>query len=144
MILRGAPYLPTLKKQTEIALDLLDLKTGQTLIDLGAGDGRVAIAAARRGIRVVGYELNPLLWLIASVRTLRYRDLVTMRLADFWNVKLNSCDGVFIFGIERIMPRLETKLQHELKGGTKVVSFTFRLPNSKEIKNVNGLYLYRF
>jgi hypothetical protein len=61
----GAPYVPTLPKQREAALDLLKLKPGQTLIDLGCGDGAMLIAAAKRGINSVGYEINPLLALIA-------------------------------------------------------------------------------
>jgi precorrin-6B methylase 2 len=61
----GAPYVPTLHKQREIALDLLKLKPGQTLIDLGCGDGAMLIEAAKRGIKVVGYEINPLLVFIA-------------------------------------------------------------------------------
>jgi len=54
----GAPYVPTKRAQIAAALDLLELKVGDLLLELGAGDGRVAKAAAERGIRVVGYELN--------------------------------------------------------------------------------------
>jgi ribosomal protein L11 methylase PrmA len=57
----GAPYLPTLRPQITMALDMLDLKKGQTLLELGSGDGRVMMAAAERGWNVIGYELNPLL-----------------------------------------------------------------------------------
>lgn len=61
VILFGAPYLPTLKPQIKIALDMLDLQPGQTLIEIGSGDGRVLKAAAERGWNAVGYELNPVL-----------------------------------------------------------------------------------
>lgn len=144
VVLRGAPYLPTLAKQTDIALDLLALQPGQLLIDLGAGDGRVALAAAKRGIKVIGYEINPILWAIAWARSLRYRRLIRIKLRDFWAMKLTKCDGVFVFGIGHIMSRLEKKLESELKKGTGVVSFTFKLPNRKPEKIAEGLYLYRF
>ncbi|HEU4984185.1 MAG TPA: class I SAM-dependent methyltransferase, partial [Nitrososphaera sp.] len=57
----GPPYLPTLRRNIDAALDLLDLKPGQTMLDLGSGDGRVLVAAAKRGINVVGIELSPVL-----------------------------------------------------------------------------------
>jgi hypothetical protein len=71
VILFGAPYLPTLKPQIHAALELANLRPGQTLIELGCGDGRVLIAAAHTGIKSIGYELNPLLALIAWIRTIR-------------------------------------------------------------------------
>src|SRR3989344_8091828 len=68
----GAPFLPTFKKQSSEALDLLDLKPGQVFVDLGCGDGRLLELAAARGLRAVGYELNPFLALYACGRTRRY------------------------------------------------------------------------
>ncbi len=73
VLLFGAPYLPTLKPQMKTALKLAGSTAGETLLELGCGDGRVLIAAARRGYNAVGYELNPLLALLAWARTRRYR-----------------------------------------------------------------------
>ena len=56
----GAPYLPTLRPQVETALELVNLMPGQTLLELGCGDGKVLVAAAQTGLHAVGYELNPL------------------------------------------------------------------------------------
>ncbi len=84
----GAPYLPTLEPRTKDALDLLGLKSGQTLLELGCGDGRVLLAAARRGIKGVGYELNPLLVICAKIVTWRYRKLVTIRWANYWRISI--------------------------------------------------------
>jgi DNA modification methylase len=61
VILRGAPYVPTLDPQARAALELLDLKPGQTLLELGSGDGKILVVAARAGLHVVGIELNPFL-----------------------------------------------------------------------------------
>src|SRR3990167_10959112 len=72
VILVGAPYAPTLRRQQKIALELLDLKPGQVLYDLGCGDGRLLVAAAKAGYRAVGYEINPALAAIAYLRTRRY------------------------------------------------------------------------
>ena len=67
VIFFGAPYLPTLKKQQEEALDLLDLQPGQLLLELGSGNGRLLRMAADRGISVIGYEINPILFLISKI-----------------------------------------------------------------------------
>lgn len=143
-IIRGAPYLPTLRPQIQTALDLLDLKPGQTLIELGSGDGRVVDAAAQRGWRVVGYEINPILYLISSIRCRRYGKSVKLHCKDMWNADLSSADGVFVFGVDHIMSRLNDKLARELRPGTRVVSFALELPNRQSLKVEKGIFLYEF
>ncbi len=137
----GAPYLPALKHQIETGLDLLDLQPGQTMIDLGCGDGKVLVAAARRGYRVVGVELNPVLALVARIRTWRYRRLVSVRCADFWHSKLPVSDGVFVFLIPRLMPKLDQLMKRR---GGKLVSVAFRIPGSKPVKERNDVFLYEY
>jgi SAM-dependent methyltransferase len=69
VIFFGAPYLPTLRPQIQAAFALLELKPGQTLLELGCGDGKVLVAAAEAGYKAVGIELNPILALVAWART---------------------------------------------------------------------------
>lgn len=144
----GAPYLPTLKGQVTTALDLLNLKPGQTMLELGCGDGRVARQAAKRGIRVVGYELNPLLVLIAKAYNFRYRKLVKIRWADYWRVKWPPADGIYVFLLEKYMPKLDKKIIQSTKNSNgksiKLVSHGFRIPHKKPVKFVNGVHLYRY
>lgn len=144
VILFGAPYLPTLGKQQEAALDLLDLKPGQTMLELGSGDGRMLVAAARRGIRTIGYELNPLLALWSWLITRRYRRLVTVKWGSFWRAKLPATDGIYVFLQDRFMGRLHTKITQEIRNSVKVVSYAFKLPGSKHKTEKNGMYLYVF
>src|SRR5688572_25475247 len=84
VLLFGAPYLPTLRPQVKAALELAELRKGETLLELGCGDGKVLIAAARQGIKAVGYELNPLLALLAWLRTRRYGGNVKVVWGNFW------------------------------------------------------------
>lgn len=143
----GAPYLPTLKKQTEQALDMLDLQPGQTLLELGCGDGRVARAAARRGIAVVGYELNPLLVIIATINTVKYRQLVKIRWGNFWAVKWPETDGIFVFLLDKYMKKLDKKIIQQRKvqkGPILLLSFTFQIPGRKPIAKNGGLILYKY
>lgn len=142
----GAPYLPTLKKQTEEALDMLDLKPGQTLLELGSGDGTVLLAAAKRGIRGIGYELNPALVLISRMVTWRYRHLVTIKTANFWTIEWPQADGVYVFLLQKYMDKLDKKMiqQAQSYGNCKLVSFAFTIPKRKAKKSRKGLTLYEY
>jgi hypothetical protein len=145
VVLFGAPYVPTLKKQQEKALDLLDLKTGQVLLELGSGDGRVLVAAAKRGIKSVGYELNPLLFLVSLLVTWRYRKVVSVQFGNYWAKTWPPADGIYVFLLEKYMEKLDKKITHTYRGkNVKVVSFAFKIPQRKAVKTDGGLYLYEY
>ncbi|MBI4101019.1 hypothetical protein HY441_00920 [Candidatus Microgenomates bacterium] len=140
----GAPYLPTRKATAKAALKLLGLKRGDTVVDLGSGGGGFLLLAAKHGIRGVGYEINPLLFLLSRLRTRKFRDLVTIKLADYWHHELPPADGIYVFLIKRYMERLDNKLAEEITKPTPVVSFAFQIPNKKFVRQVGELYLYRY
>ncbi|MDZ7785580.1 MAG: methyltransferase [Candidatus Saccharibacteria bacterium] len=125
----GAPYLPTLSPQIDRALNLADLKEGETLLELGCGDGRVVAAAAKRGYKVVGYELNPVLALFSWVRTRKYRGQVKIVWGNFWRKKMPEADAIFVFLLQRYMKKLDNKITQEYSGKSiKLVSFAFKVP----------------
>jgi len=140
----GAPYLPTLNKQTKEALILLNLKKGQTLLELGSGDGRVLRAAAKQGIKCVGYELNPALVLWSKLRCWRYRNLVSVKWANYWNVDWPKSDGMYVFLLQKYMRKLDNKIMHynDKSKPYKLVSNTFLIPDKKPQKTKTGLALY--
>lgn len=144
VVLFGAPYLPTLSRQQQQALDLLNLRPGQTLVELGSGDGRMLKAAAERGIYAIGYELNPLLVVYSWLVTRRHRGLVRVRLGNFWRLPLPDCDGVYVFLLDRYMAKLDDKLQREGVRPLRLVSFAFRIPGKTASAQKNGLYLYKY
>ncbi len=144
VLLFGAPYMPTLKKQQEIALDLLDLKQGQVVYDLGCGDGRFLTAAARRGLKAVGYELNPFIALIAWTSTRRYRRQVKVKWGNFWKANIGEADGIFVFLLDRFMPQLDKKVKAEAKAGIKLVSHAFKIPGKKANLKKSALFLYKY
>jgi len=137
----GAPYLPTLKTQVQIALDLADLQPGDTLLELGCGDGRVLMAAAERGWRAVGIEINPFLAFIAWARTRRYGERVTVRLGSFWNIPWPKSDAVFVFLIPRFMPKLDQKMREY---GGRLVSIAFVVPDKTPSRVQNSVYCYEY
>lgn len=141
----GAPFLPTLKPQREKALDLLGLKPGQTLVDLGSGDGIMLVLAAKRGLRAEGYEINPFLFLYSWLRTRRYGRQVKVHLKSFWRADLSQADGVFVFLITHYMKRLD-KLLSNRQGSKplKVVSNSFAIPGQNVQKKLGAMFLYRY
>jgi SAM-dependent methyltransferase len=144
VVLVGAPYLPTLKPQVMAALELADLKPGQTLLELGCGDGRVVLAAARRGYQVIGYELNPFLVLIARLQTFRYRPTAKIIWGDFWQKSWPEADAIFIFLLPRYMKKLDTKVIQYNHKPVKLVSFAFQIPGKKFISKKAGVFVYHY
>jgi hypothetical protein len=144
VLLVGAPYLPTLRPQVKTALELADLKSGQTLIELGCGDGRVLIAAARQGLNAVGYELNPLLALLAWLRTRRYHKQVRVIWGNFWQTSWPEADAVFTFLLPRYMAKLDKQCGQYSHKPLKLVSFAFAVPGRQPEKRENGIFLYEY
>lgn len=143
-IIFGAPYLPTMQDQRQTALELLDLKPGQTLYDLGCGDGRMLKAAAERGLNAVGYELSPLLALMAVILNWRYRRQVKVRLGNYWRTDLSKADGIYVFLLTKYMGKFDKLIQAKAKKGVKVASYTFKIPGKKPAAQANAVYLYKY
>lgn len=138
----GAPYLPTLTPQVKTALDMLDLRPGQTLLELGCGDGKVLIAAAERGCQAVGIELNPLLALAAWLRTRKYRGRVRVIWGNFWTVPWpREIDAVFTFLLDPFMKRLDDKMVQYKK---PLASVAFRIPGRQPAQQQDGVFLYKY
>lgn len=144
VVLFGAPFLPTLNKRVDDAFELLDLKPGDTLLELGSGDGRVLKRAAKKGIRGIGYELNPLLVWYSQISCWRYRKLVTFKCRNYWQVTLPPADAVFVFLLDKYMPKLDKKITADIKPPFKLVSHAFKIPGKKISKQKNGLFLYEY
>jgi precorrin-6B methylase 2 len=140
----GAPYVPTLHKQRVVALELLKLKPGQTLIDLGCGDGAMLIEAAKKGISSVGYEINPLLAFIAWLRTRRYGNKVKIVQGNFWQKEWPQADGVFVFLTNRYMERLNQNMQNRFKHPVKLVTYGFSMTDKKASATKGACFLYRY
>lgn len=145
VVIFGAPYVPTLKSQQAIAIELLKLKPGQVFYDLGCGDGRLLKAAAEQGIDVVGYEINPLLAAISWLRTRRCKGHVKIVCGNFWRANISDADGVFVFLVERHMKRLDKFLSRQLKRRkVQVASYGFQIPGHKLAAQRGAMFLYEY
>lgn len=143
VLLFGAPYVPTLTPQVRAALELANLKPGETLLELGCGDGKVLIAAAQTGVHAVGYELNPILALIAWGRTRRYKH-VQVHWANFWKADLPPAEGIFTFLLPRYMSKLDKKVIQYKYQPVKLISFAFTVPGKQVTAERDGVYLYEY
>ena len=144
VLLFGAPYLPTLSPQVDTAIKLAGLKAGDSLLELGCGDGKVVIAAAKQGINVIGYELNPFLVLVAWLRTIKYRKNSQIIWGDFWRKEWPEADAIFVFLLPKYMSKLNKKCMQYNHKPVKLVSFAFNIVEKQPNKLQNGVFLYKY
>ncbi|XP_067109650.1 ATP synthase subunit C lysine N-methyltransferase isoform X2 [Osmerus mordax] len=123
------PFVPATSAQVENVLRVLQSRSG-SLVDIGSGDGRIVIAAAKTGFRAAGFELNP--WLVWYSRYSAWREGVhrstSFHISDLWKVSFAQYSNVVIFGVPQMMDQLEDKLERELQSSAKVVACRFPFP----------------
>jgi cyclopropane fatty-acyl-phospholipid synthase-like methyltransferase len=123
---------------------MLNLKPDQVLFELGSGDGRLLVAAAENGVKCIGAEINPVLVLYSKIRCRKYKGLVTVLWKNYWKLSLSSADAIYVFGLGRVMAKLDKKIVQEITRPVTVVSFAFKFPNRKPDRVVDGLMIYKF
>lgn len=123
------PFVPTPKRVIDAMVNAADLKPGQKVFDLGAGDGRILAAAMRRqpGIQAVGYEGSLGVWMLAKARNLVLREKPDIRREDFLTKNFSDADVIFTYLSIATMQLLKDKFAKELKPGTRVISHGFSL-----------------
>jgi len=127
-------YLPTADPSVHGMLELAKVGPDDTVYDLGCGDGRIVIAAARDfGARGVGIEIDPVLVREAreNARKAGVADKVEIRQGNMFDVDLAPATVVALYLLERLNLRLRPKLQRELRPGARVVSHVFGMGDWK-------------
>jgi len=147
-VLVGAPYVPSKKRIIRQALTkLYCLSKDDLLMDLGSGEGMVLREASRLGARAVGYEINPLLYLISKLLT-KHDSKIKVRLSNYWSVQLpDDTTVVYMFGVGRDMGRLKSWLEDEAKRLNKkiyLISLGFEVKGMKPVGSLGPNYLYVF
>lgn len=128
-------------------LRMARLAPGETLYDLGAGDGRIIITAAREfGAKAVGIEIDPLRSALCRwrVRLGGLSDRVRVERANFFDVDLRDAQVVTFYLSQAAADRLKDKFETELRPGARVVSHRRPVPGWRPaaVDPDHGLYLY--
>jgi SAM-dependent methyltransferase len=141
------PYVPTPEEVVDAMLKLGEVKKGDVLYDLGSGDGRIVIAAAKRyGVRGTGIDINP--ERIAEANENAKREQVTDKVRflnqDLFEANISDASVVTLYLLPSINLKLRPKLWKDLKPGTRIVSHSFDMGDWEPEKKieVDGRYLY--
>ncbi len=142
LVMQGAPpFVPTSKKTADHMIELAVIKRGDTVYDLGCGDGRLLIAAAEKGAVAVGYELSVPTLLLAKWKARRYKT-VEVRYGDFWQKDFSDADVIVCYLLIQKMKLFKEVIWPQLKPGTRVVSHSFKIPGIKPTQVKGDAVLY--
>lgn len=128
--LAGGAWSPTPMRAVRSMLRTAGLRHGEVLYDLGAGDGRIILTAAREfGATSVGVEIDPLRYAFARARLLLagVSGRASIVLADFFRIDLRAADVVTLYLSQAANNRLRAKLEAELRPGARVVCYRRRM-----------------
>ncbi|HEY3454729.1 MAG TPA: class I SAM-dependent methyltransferase [Bryobacteraceae bacterium] len=132
-----APYVNSPEHAIDRMLQLAALKDGDTLYDLGCGDGRILIAAASRyKIKGVGIEISEHLAKTAAekVKKAGLQNQIKIIHADFMKTDLSDANVVTLYLATTANDRLRPNLERYLKPSTRVVSYDYPIPGWKAIE----------
>ncbi|MGH7835525.1 MAG: SAM-dependent methyltransferase [Candidatus Binatia bacterium] len=133
------PFVPTPQEVVEGMLQLAQVKKGDTVYDLGSGDGRIVITAAKKyGARAMGFEIDPELikQSRASINKEGLEKLAEIREQDILTVDLSSASVLTMYLLPSVNLKLKPKILSEMKPGSRVVSHGFDMGDWKPDKTV--------
>lgn len=133
-----APYVPTNLNAIKKILKLAGTKKNKKFYELGSGDGRVVIEAAKMGADAVGLEQSWIRVLYSKYKAWKLK----LKKAKFYhgnvfNKKYTDADIVYIYLLLKGVSKLEDKLKQELKKGSIVITQTYHFSNWKPFEKIN-------
>ena len=132
-------YVPTPNEVVDKMFELADVRPGEILYDLGCGDGRIPVLAAKKfGVRTWGFDINPVRVKesLENVKKNRVENLVTIKLQDIFELDLSKADVITLY----LLPRLNVKLipqLDKLKPGCRIVSHDFNMEGVRPKREIN-------
>lgn len=140
-------YVPTPQNVVDAMLKLANVRSGDVLYDLGCGDGRIVVTAAKQfSVRGTGIDINPVRIAEAreNARNNGVTNRVTFRNEDLFEADIKEASVVTLYLLTSLNLKLRPKLWHDLKPGTRIVSHSFDMGDWKPDKKVeiNGRTLY--
>ena len=143
----GAAYSPSSKDVVRKMLEMAEVDSDDVLYDLGSGDGRIVLEAARRyNARAVGIEADPLrvIWSKILVMTNGLQNQIQIVWGNLFHQNISNATVVTVFLWQRTNEKLKEKLLEELRPGSRVVSYVWIFEGWKPIKvdTKDRIYLY--
>ena len=142
------PYVPTPPALVEKMLDLAGVTASDYQIDLGCGDGRIALAAARRGARALGVDIDPIRIqeAVEAARFAQMENRVAFRRQDLFRTPIYEATVIALYLLPRINLALRPRLLTELRPGSRVVSHAFHMgdwhPEAEEELDGRHIFLW--
>jgi SAM-dependent methyltransferase len=127
------PFVPTPPEVVERMLQMVDVGPNDFVVDLGSGDGRIAIAAAKKGARALGVDIDPQRVSEAqeNARKAGVEDKVTFRRQNLFDTSIGEATVLTMYLLPDVNMRLRPRILDELKPGTRVVSHAFDMADWK-------------
>lgn len=137
-----APYVPTKMDQIKDILKLAGVKKGKRFYELGSGDGRVVLQAAKLRVDSIGIEQS---WLRVLYSRLKAKKLKGAKFyhGNIFSKSYSDADIVYIYLLHKGVKKLEDKLKKELKKGSVVITQTYHFPHWRPFKKIENFWLYR-
>lgn len=139
------PYVPTPQETVELMLDMVELKDGDVVWDLGCGDGRMVISAAKRkDIKGIGVDIDPerIKESKANAKVAGVEDKVEFRVANLFETDFSNANVLMMYLLERVNQQLRPVILRDLAPGSRIVSNTFSMgdwePDRKNNSNDLG------
>ena len=140
------PFVPTPENVVDKMIELAGVKKGDVVYDLGSGDGRIVIAAAKKGARAVGFEIDPDLVAEsrANIQKAGVQESAEIRNQDILTVDLSGASVVTMYLLPDVNLKLRPNLQKQLKPGSRIVSHAFDMGDWKadKVEQVDGRTIY--
>lgn len=145
--LTGVEWVPSPNHIVDKMLKLANVKRNSLVYDLGSGDGKIVLRAAKLGARAIGVEIDPLRVLISKIKIKLFKLDKHAKIVhgNFFKTDVKNADVVTLFLLPNVMEKLENKLRNNLRKGARIVSYRFVFKNLKPIKSdeENRVYLYK-
>ena len=149
------PYVPTPQEVVDRMLEMVQVKKGDVVYDLGSGDGRIVVTAAKKyGVKAIGFEIDPqrIKESHENIRKAGVEKLVEIRQQDIRTVDLSGASVLTMYLLPEVNLMLRPNIWSQMKPGSRVVSHDFDMGDWKpvrteQIKDSSGwdhtLYFWR-
>lgn len=144
------PWWRTTGKKAMAAARLASINSKDFIFELGSGDGTFLITVAKKfGAKCTGIEIDYLRHLTAWLKV-HFNNLennVTLKRGNFFDYNISDATVIFVYLVPRVLEKLKPKLFKELKKGTRIISYKYKLESNKKLKLIrsdikNAMFLY--